>query len=211
MVKKEKFIPLFVSPLMKIELDLDLEQLTEFAFQLQNKDKKGIKRTNIGGWHSNNIGEEKHEEFIKLKKEMNQHLQTYSESTFAGMKFNENIIQDIRHIWVNINEKHHYNEWHIHPLATLSGTFYIKHDGSTENGNITFKNPNGLYMGVSHWPKRLVKNYDEITAGKISITPKSNGLLIFPSWLEHRAETNLKNNTRISLAFNTIPILEKKS
>ena len=209
MVKKEKFIPLFVSPLMKIELDLDLEQLTEFAFQLQNKDKKGIKRTNIGGWHSNNIGEEKHEEFIKLKKEMNQHLQTYSESTFAGMKFNENIIQDIRHIWVNINEKHHYNEWHIHPGSTLSGTFYIKHNGSAENGKILFKHPKNLYMITNHWPEGLIEKTNEVTSQYFSITPQSNMLLIFPSWVEHKVGTNLKDDTRISLSFNCQLIQEK--
>ena len=203
--------PLFANPLMRVELDLDLEKLSEFAFQLQDKEKEGVQETNIGGWQSGDIIEEKHEEFIKLKKEISKNLQIYHSQVFKGMVFEDDIIQNLNNMWVNINKKHHYNEWHIHPLATLSGTFYIKHDGSTENGNITFKNPNGLYMGVSHWPKRLVKNYDEITAGKISITPKSNGLLIFPSWLEHRAETNLKNNTRISLAFNTIPILEKKS
>ena len=205
------YVPLFSNPLMRVELDLDLEKLSEFAFQLQDKEKEGVQETNIGGWQSGDIIEEKHEEFIKLKKEISKNLQIYHSQVFKGMVFEDDIIQNLNNMWVNINKKHHYNEWHIHPLATLSGTFYIKHDGSTENGNITFKNPNGLYMGVSHWPKRLVKNYDEITAGKISITPKSNGLLIFPSWLEHRAETNLKNNTRISLAFNTIPILEKKS
>ena len=205
------YVPLFANPLMRVEVDLDLEKLSEFAFQLQDKEKEGVQETNIGGWQSGDIIEEKHEEFIKLKKEISKNLQIYHSQDFKGMVFEDDIIQNLNNMWVNINKKHHYNEWHIHPLATLSGTFYIKHDGSTENGNITFKNPNGLYMGVSHWPKRLVKNYDEITAGKISITPKSNGLLIFPSWLEHRAETNLKNNTRISLAFNTIPILEKKS
>ena len=205
------YVPLFANPLMRVELDLDLEKLSEFAFQLQDKEKEGVQETNIGGWQSGDIIEEKHEEFIKLKKEISKNLQIYHSQVFKGMVFEDDIIQNLNNMWVNINKKHHYNEWHIHPLATLSGTFYIKHDGSTENGNITFKNPNGLYMGVSHWPKRLVKNYDEITAGKISITPKSNGFLIFPSWLEHRAETNLKNNTRISLAFNTIPILEKKS
>ena len=205
------YVPLFANPLMRVELDLDLEKLSEFAFQLQDKEKEGVQETNIGGWQSGDIIEEKHEEFIKLKKEISKNLQIYHSQVFKGMVFEDDIIQNLNNMLVNINKKHHYNEWHIHPLATLSGTFYIKHDGSTENGNITFKNPNGLYMGVSHWPKRLVKNYDEITAGKISITPKSNGLLIFPSWLEHRAETNLKNNTRISLAFNTIPILEKKS
>ena len=43
---------------MEIQLDLDLEKLTEFAFQMQSKDKKGVQASNIGGWQSNNIKEE---------------------------------------------------------------------------------------------------------------------------------------------------------
>ena len=48
---------LFSVPVMEIQLDLDLEKLTEFAFQMQSKDKKGVQASNIGGWQSNNIKE----------------------------------------------------------------------------------------------------------------------------------------------------------
>ena len=62
------YVPLFANPLMRVELDLDLEKLSEFAFQLQDKEKEGVQETNIGGWQSGDIIEEKHEEFIRLKK-----------------------------------------------------------------------------------------------------------------------------------------------
>ena len=127
------------------------------------------------------------------------------------MVFKENIILSTREMWVNINEKHHYNEWHVHPHSTLSGTYYIKHDGSAENGNISFKHPNYQYLELAHWPKGIIEIPNEVTSDIISIIPRSNRLLIFPSWLEHKAETNLKNNSRISVSFNSSPILEKKS
>ena len=111
------YMPLFANPLMQVELDLDLEKLTEFAFQMQNKNKKGDQKTNKGGWQSDNIREEKHEEFEKLKKEISQHLQTYHSEVFEGMVFKENIIQDFDNMWVNINEKHHYNDWHVHNFS----------------------------------------------------------------------------------------------
>ena len=210
-------MPLFANPLMEVQLDLDLEKLTEFAFQMQNKDKKGIDRTNRGGWHSDLFNEGKyeeiikHEEFIKLKKEINQYLQTYHLEIFRGMKFKEKVTQNITNMWVNINEKHHYNEWHIHGYSTLSGAYYIKHDGSVENGDILFKHPKDLYMTVSHWPEGIAERGNEITTAGMNATPKSNMLLIFPSWLEHRVEANLKNDSRISISFNSSPQLEKKS
>ena len=202
-------IPLFSNPLMEVKLDLDLEKLTEFVFQMQNKDPQGDQKSNQGGWHSNDISEEKHEEFIRLKKEITQHLQTYQLEVFQGMKFKKNITPNLTNMWVNINEKHHYNEWHIHIFSTLSGSYYIKHDGSSEQGNIMFKHPKNLYMTTSHWPAGMIETSNEVTSELISITPKSNKLLIFPSWLEHRAEGNLKNDSRISLSFNSTPLLEK--
>ena len=201
----------FASPVMRVHLDFDLEKLTEFAFQMQNKDKKGVQYTNIGGWHSNDIREEKHEEFIRLNKEINQYLQIYHSEVFREMVFKENVVQDFNNVWVNINEKHHYNDWHIHPNSTISGTYYIKHDGCIENGDILFKHPKDPYMTVCHWPVRLIESYNATTSHLIKITPISNMLLLFPSWLEHKVETNLKNDSRISLSFNTTLILEKKS
>ena len=213
MAKKVKieFISFFAFPVMQVELDLDLEKLTEFVFQIQDKDKKGAHHTNRGGWQSNDISKDKHEEFIKLKEEINQYLQIYHLEIFRGMKFKEKVTQDIVNMWVNINEKGHYNDWHIHSFSTLSGVFYIKHDGCQENGDIVFKHPAGIYMNLLHWPTGIVETSNEITSAEAGSRVESNKLLIFPSWLEHKVETNLKDDTRISLSFNSSPILEKKS
>ena len=201
----------FATPLLEVCLDLDTNKLTEFAFEMWNNDREGKKFSNKGGWHSDNIRKENHKEFIRLKIEINQYLQTYHLKVFREMEFEENVIQQTDNMWININEKHDYNEWHIHPFSTLSGVYYIKHDGSIKNGNITLKHPTGLYMNFSHWPAGFIKKTNEITSELIHITPKSNMLLVFPSWLEHRVETNLKDDARISVSFNSSPILEKKS
>ena len=203
--------PLFAFPLMQVQLDLDLEKLTELAFEMRNKDKKGVQLTNYGGWQSNDIIKETHEEFIRLKKEINRHLQIYHSAIFSGMKFKENITQNLESIWINISEKHHYNEWHVHLHSILSGVYYINHDGSEENGDIVFKHPNGTYINIAHWPPGLVETWDATSAEILNITPSPNMLLIFPSWLEHKVEMNLKDDTRISLSFNSQVIPEKKS
>jgi len=207
--KEVNIIPFFTSPVMQIQLDLDLEKLTEFASEMRNKDKKGVIQTNVGGWQSNNVHEEKHKEFKKLKKEITQHLQIYHSEIFQGMIFKQNVTQSLANMWVNINEKHHYNEWHIHPFATLSGAYYIKHDGSREQGGIMFKYPNSMYMTAVHWPRKLLEKTNEVTSPIVSIKPSSNMLLIFPAWMEHMAQENLKNDSRISLSFNSILKPEK--
>ena len=197
------FLPLFATPVMQVQLDLDLEKLTEFAFEMKNKDKNGVNHSNKGGWQSNNIVEEPHEEFKKLKKEITQYLQLYHSEVFRGMKFKGNVTQSIDNMWLMINEKHHYVDWHIHHKATLSGVYYIKHDG-VENGNILFKHPEHPQMSALHWKKELVEVWDMTSGELFIIPPKSNMLLIFPSWLEHSVEANLKNDPRISLSFNSV-------
>ena len=209
MAKKNEIniIPLFANPLLQIQLDLDTDKLTELAFQIR-KDKKGRLNELIwdvvrGGWQSNNIVEEPHEEFKKLKKEITQYLQLYHSEVFRGMKFKGNVTQSIDNMWLMINEKHHYVDWHIHHKATLSGVYYINHDG-VENGNIQFKHPEHPQMSALHWKKELVEVWDMTSGEMFIIPPNSNMLLIFPSWLEHSVEANLKNDPRISLSFNSV-------
>tara|TARA_R110000744_G_C19099605_1_gene533439 strand:- start:23 stop:658 length:636 start_codon:yes stop_codon:yes gene_type:complete len=211
MVEKNPiFLPLFTFPVMQVQLDLDLEKLTEFAFEMWNKNKKGVQYSNKGGWHSDFILKEKNEEFIGLKEEINHYLQMYHSQVFRGMKFKGKLQQILDSMWVNINKKHQYNEWHTHAGTTLSGVYYIKHDGSNEQGNIIFKNPNHPYITINHFPPKTVETWNSLTAGIFDMTPKPNMLLIFPAWLEHKVEMNSKNSSRISLSFNSIPRLEKK-
>ena len=49
-----------------------------------------------------------------------------------------------------------------------------------------------------------------ISADIVNITPSSNMLLIFPSWMEHSVGANLKNDPRISVSFNSILLPEIK-
>jgi len=201
-IKAKSIQQLFPSPLMQVQLDLDVEKLTEFAVQMQEQDNIGAQKSNVRGWQSKNVYEEKHEEFEKLKKEINQYLQEYNSEVFCGMKFRHDVKLCINNIWININGKYHYNEWHTHPQCTLSGVYYIKHDGTEENGLIAFKHPIPSGINLLYLDGDLIETPNEVTAEKVCIIPASNALMIFPSWLEHRVYDNLKDDVRISLSFN---------
>ena len=85
--KSFTFTPLFPAPMMQVQLDLDLEKLTEFVFQLQREDSEGVILSNVGGWQSNPILEEKHEEFVRLKREITQYLEIYHLKIYQEMVF----------------------------------------------------------------------------------------------------------------------------
>ena len=67
-----------------------------------------------------------------------------------------------------------------------------------------------MYMTAAHWPVEFLEKTNEVTSPVIYIKPSSNMLLIFPAWMEHMVQENLKNDSRISLSFNTTLKPEKK-
>jgi len=214
---------IFGYPITQIPLEQNLEKLLEFAYGTREKNPEGGKYTNHGGWHSNPIestirdnyakyslagGEgNSNKEFVSLNASIQQQVKIYHKEFFKTTEFHRNYEPLISDIWLNINGKNHWNDWHIHPEGIFSGTFYIQHD-SDKNGDIVFKNPLESkleYLKLSHnLDRRYVKKYDDLLSKEIRITPEPNMLLMFPSWLHHKVTENLGNNERISLSFDTI-------
>ena len=62
-----EYLNLFHVPIQIIELKLNIDSLIEFCYEMKRKNEKGIEKSNIGGWHSNNIFNETHTEFVNLK------------------------------------------------------------------------------------------------------------------------------------------------
>ena len=65
-----KYLDLFSVPIQITELELNIDSLIEFCYEMKRKNEKGIEKSNTGGWHSDNIINETHTEFIKLKTEI---------------------------------------------------------------------------------------------------------------------------------------------
>ena len=65
--KNKKYLDLFQVPIQITELELNIDSLIEFCYEMKCKNEKGVELTNMGGWQSDNIFNEIHSEFIKLK------------------------------------------------------------------------------------------------------------------------------------------------
>ena len=37
------------------ELELNIDSLIEFCYEIKRKNEKGVEKTNVGGWQSSNI------------------------------------------------------------------------------------------------------------------------------------------------------------
>ena len=181
-------------PIQITKLELNIDPLIEFCYEMKRKNEKGVEISNVGGWQSDNIINETHTEFVKLKIEIANAAKTYHED----LQFKKSAEQKISNIWVNINQKWHSNEWHIHSRATLSGAFYL----TKGKAPIIFQHP-FRDINTYYWEPSLIEEWNGANSGEWRIKPEPNTLIIFPAWVYHKVPLNKEDTDRISLSFNT--------
>jgi uncharacterized protein (TIGR02466 family) len=185
----------FSVPIRIIDLKLNIDSLIEFCYEMKRKDEKGVQISNVGGWQSDDVFNETHTEFVKLKTEIENVVKIFHEE----MDFHKTLEQKISEIWININQKGHFNEYHIHAGSILSGAFYLK-EGKTQ---IVFRHPYSE-INTYYWPTSITEKSNMYNASSLNIPPKPNLLLIFPSWLYHKVDMSKEDTDRISFSFNTV-------
>lgn len=108
------------------------------------------------------------------------------------------------HMWANYMRKDGYHPPHIHPRSQISGTFYVK--CNEKSSPIVLCNPTEALRMHDLQPGR-VGDFTPFTSPSVSIQPKENQLLLWPSWLYHYVPTHMDSSPRISISFNvdTLP------
>jgi len=190
-----KYSHLFDVPIQITELELNIDSLIEFCYEMKHENKKGTALSNMGGWHSDDIINETHTEFVKLKNKIEDTANIYHHD----MQFKKIYHQKIDNIWVNINQKGHSNVFHDHPYSILSGAFYLT---KGETAPIVFEHP-FKDINTYFWKKSIIEEWNTTNAVRWNIPPKPNILLIFPSWIQHKVSMNKENIDRITFSFNT--------
>tara|TARA_R110000796_G_scaffold26821_2_gene74114 strand:- start:58 stop:645 length:588 start_codon:yes stop_codon:yes gene_type:complete len=155
----------------------------------QSEDK-GMHRTNIKGWHSNDNMHTR-EEYKPLVEDLYRAQRIiYEEEDYVSEPV-------LGNMWANVNPSGASNMPHMHPNSLWSGVYYIK---TPENcGSLKIEDPRfASLMSMPNrkepWPKHCVR--------EIAYEPVAGRLLMFPSYLMHRVEPNKSNDIRISISFN---------
>jgi uncharacterized protein (TIGR02466 family) len=99
--------------------------------------------------------------------------------------------------WVNIMPRGSAHVLHLHPLSTLSGTYYVQ--APPRCPGLKFEDPR-LDRFMAAPPRKA----DARPANRAWITmPAESGrLVLFESWLRHEVSANLAGAERISVSFN---------
>jgi len=159
-----------------------------------SKKDKGVKRTNMIGWHST-TDMHKIPVFKPLVDELfKMQMEIYREELLTREPI-------IGNMWANINPPGGYNRPHIHPNSHFSGVYYIK--APQNSGEIVFNDPRSAAHMVMPDRVKDIKPPSHLWR-EVRVNPLEGRMLMFPSWLWHCVEPNESNDIRISVSFNFI-------
>ena len=131
----------------------------------------------------------------KLKQFCEEHIKTYVEQVIYPK---EELDFYITQSWLNITKPGEFHHDHSHNNSLISGVFYIS---TEEDDKITFSDPN---VKLKELIKFEQKEYNLFNSTSWFFPSITNELILFPSWLGHKVNTNEKATTdRISISFNT--------
>jgi uncharacterized protein (TIGR02466 family) len=108
--------------------------------------------------------------------------------------------------WANINRFGDYHDYHNHPHAYLSGTYYVQVPSTLERletrrdvrpGRITFYDPRSSVNMIA------IKG-DPYVEPEHTITPAPGTILLWPAFVNHFVHPNLSKQPRISVSFNVM-------
>ena len=205
---------LFETPIVSAHLENSENFLADLKARILSKreiDNAGLKRSNIGGWHSDtdmmtwggNAAKELSEKVIAL---------THRMSHFADTNA-ENIEWNIQ-MWANVTPKGGSNHIHVHPGNLWSAVLYVDMGGADENGDnieglggeFYFEDPRFPTNSMHHPGFRVLGMDNKPQSVQPEIRPKRGDILMFPSWLKHGVRPYLGDKNRISIAINLDPI-----
>ena len=147
-----------------------------------------VKKTNIGGWQSNDIKNELI--FQDLFKEVTSKIK----STELEIK---NVI--FRQCWCNVNRKNNWNIIHNHGQYNLSAVYFVQKP--TDSGSLALRDPRAIL--TASWGAWADKIYNMTNENAIIyLNTDKRDLIIFPSFLDHFVSPSNSDEERISIAMD---------
>ena len=168
------------------------EQMYNYIKSNKKNDEKGISKSNVKGWHSNdfNLNDKDPQNFIAF-------ILPAIENVMNDMNWDkEKQTAKISNMWAIINTGGSANLRHQHGNSTISGAYYVR--APQDCGDIVFYDPRPA--PIYSYPN--VKSVNFLNAQVNGISPVEGALILFPSFLDHSVNENKSNEERIVISFN---------
>ena len=191
---------LYVAPLQRGgRSDLNRRLLAE-CLQLQEDDLAGRRwstRNYPGGYTSYGSlcrMQQLSPTFAKLERALTAHVRTYAKSLALDLEGRALSMTDC---WVNVMPQGVVHSLHLHPLSTISGTYYVRKPSGASG--LKFEDPRlDRYMAAP--PRRA--DAPEALRPWHTVAAKVGQVVLFESWLRHEVPPNPSKAPRISISFN---------
>jgi uncharacterized protein (TIGR02466 family) len=175
-------------------------RLLQECRQLEHDDDAGRSwsaKNYPNGYTSYNSASRMHEmspTFASLQRRLSRHVQRFVRSLEFDLEGRELAMTDC---WVNIMPHHVVHGLHLHPLATISGTYYVQ----TPKGCPGLKLEDPRLDRFMAAPPRRVDARAE-SRPWVVLPAEAGKVVLFESWLRHEVPPNQTQKQRISISFN---------
>jgi uncharacterized protein (TIGR02466 family) len=159
--------------------------------------RRWSKKNYPGGYTSYNSASRMHQvspTFAKLERYLKRHVGAFTRALEFDLEGRELAMTDC---WVNIMSQQVVHCLHLHPLSTISGTYYVQ--TPRDAAGLKFEDPR-LDRFMAAPPRRV----DARAEAKpwIVVPAQAGQVVLFESWLRHEVPPNPSRKPRISISFN---------
>ena len=134
-----------------------------------------------------------HEQFKNIKNFIYESLNKFTKNIFES---NQRLV--VTQCWLNKNPKGSKHHEHVHPNSIISGVFYFKQDPKLP--------PISFSKSIQRAMKLDPKKYNNLNSETFLLPCTDGELILFPSNLKHSVPTNMGDEPRISMSFNTFSV-----
>ena len=175
-------------------------QLLKEGRQLKADDAAGRRwsaKNYRGGYTSYGSSHKLHQmspTFQDLERKLKRHVKAFAAAVEWDLTGRELAMTDC---WLNIMSRNAVHGLHLHPLSTLSGTYYVLVPAGSPG--IKFEDPRlDRYMAA---PPRSVRARPE-TRPWVPLPAVAGQVVLFDSWLRHEVASHPTAAERVSVSFN---------
>jgi uncharacterized protein (TIGR02466 family) len=190
------FVPLLVH---RWDASEALNAELEAAIARQRQASEGVRRSNVGGWHSElgllEWAGEPGRALVARMVAMANHATRLlmQEHQVSAPRFGWKVSA-----WANLNLAGDWNKMHFHSGSTWSGTYYVSGGDPAPAdrpgaGNLAFLDP--LLAAQMSFFSGILPQFHEVM-------PRPGLMVLFPSYLQHIVQPYVGQRPRISIAFN---------
>ena len=123
-------------------------------------------------------------------------INTCLKKAISSINGNDDSEPNITAMWACINDKHGYNNAHVHQNTNLTGVYYVQTPDKC--GELIFHDPR-VQLNALCPASSASSRY---ASPRIKVTPKAGQLVVFPGWLLHHVMTNKSNDQRIIIGLS---------